>query len=348
MKQTKKSVDANKQFPSFIKKGLSKLPKNRLIPLVIIVLLIGVFIGLRFFKSGPDLNKMKTQIIPEVVKKVVNNPSTKIEVLSAKEVDGVIQFELSVDGQKYVSYISRGGKILFTSGILLEDLNKQQEAASSSSVKPLTCDEIQKADTANLTAFVVADCPYGLQMQRVLKKATSELPALGQNISVKYIGAVEDGKITSMHGDSEAQENLRQICVREEQSNLYWPYVSCYMQEGKSEECLTATGVNTAELASCVKDAGRGIAYAKQDFDLANKYKITGSPTLLINGKQTVSEFDFGGRNSDAMKQLVCCGSTEKPDFCSSELTKTDVAVSYSVTDEAAAGSGSTDAANCN
>jgi hypothetical protein len=33
---------------------------------------------------------------------------------------------------------------------------------------------------------------------------------------------VKNGKIASMHGDEEAKENLRQICIREEQKDKYW------------------------------------------------------------------------------------------------------------------------------
>jgi len=36
--------------------------------------------------------------------------------------------------------------------------------------------------------------------------------------------------IKSMHGAAEAQENLRQICIREEQSGKYWDYVRCYIE----------------------------------------------------------------------------------------------------------------------
>ncbi|OGK62247.1 hypothetical protein A2334_02540 [Candidatus Roizmanbacteria bacterium RIFOXYB2_FULL_38_10] len=316
-------------------------------PLAFIAGLIAVFLVLRFVKgSGPDINKMKTQIIPEAVKKVINNPSTKVSILNVKEASGLVEFQLEVAGQKYTSYISRDGKILFTSGIKVDELSKSQQPAKET--KKLTCDDVPKTDKASLTAYVVADCPFGLQMQRVFKKALNEAPDLSSYLNIKYIGSVENGKITSMHGDKEAQENLKQICIREEQKEKYWPYVSCYMMEGKTDECLITTGVDTSELTACTGDANRGLKYAQADFTLANKYGVSGSPTLISNEKQTVSEFDFGGRTPDAIKQLVCCGSKEKPGFCASELSKADIAVSLSKTDEAAEGSGTTtSAAGC-
>lgn len=341
----KKVQNHNKPTFSPVEKIQELTRNNKWAPLAVILVLIGALTFLKFAKGTPSLNTMKTKVLPDIVKKVVNNPGTKIEINSVKEVSGMIEFELSVNGQKYTSYTSRDGKLLFTSGIKVDDLNKP--AAAAGDTTKTEAKDIKKADKPNVTAFVVADCPYGLQMQRTFKKAIAELPDLAGSLSVKYIGAVENGKITSMHGDKEAQENLKQICIRDEQEDKYWPYVSCYMQEGKTEDCLASTGVNTAELESCTTDAKRGLTYAQADFDLANKYKVTGSPTLLANGSQTVSEFDFGGRNPDAIKALVCAASKTPSAYCSQELSKTDMAVSLSVTDEAAAGATTGTAAGC-
>jgi hypothetical protein len=183
-------------------------------------------------------------------------------------------------------------------------------------------------------------------MQRVFKKAIEEAPGLSSYLDVKYLGSVDNNKITSMHGDKEAQENLNQICIREEQKDKYWDYLSCYMQEGKGEDCLTTAGVNSFQLKSCIDDTNKGLKYAKADFDLASKFSVGGSPTLLLNDKQTISEFDFGGRVPNAIKEIVCCANKEKPAFCAKDISKEEVAASFSKTDAAAAGS-SNSAAGC-
>ena len=93
----------------------------------------------------------------------------------------------------------------------------------------------------------------------------------------------------------EAQENLRQICLREEQPTKFWNYLSCYMKKasgtlpngmplGDSTGCQASTGIETAKLSACVSDSSRGLAYAQKDFDLADKYNASGSPTLILNG----------------------------------------------------------------
>lgn len=347
MRTMKKVQKPNKPVPQ-VDEGLQETsPKNKWIPIAIIVVLIGLFAFLKFTKGGPGANAMKTKVLPEVIKKVINDPNTKYEINSLKETSGLYEFELTVNNQKYTSYITQDGKLLFTSGIKVDDLNKAQ--ASAGTATKTAAKDIKTSDKPNLTAFVVANCPYGLQMQRAFKKALAEVPELASALSVRYIGAIENGKITAMHGDEEAQENLKQICIREEQADKYWPYVSCYMQEGKTEQCLSTAGVDTDQLTACTTDAKRGNKYAQADFDIANKYSVSGSPTLLANGSQTVSEFDFGGRNANAIKDLVCAASKNKPEYCKNEISKTDVAVSLSVTDDAPAADATTtnSAAGC-
>lgn len=310
-------------------------PKFKFFLIFVLVLLAGFLLFKIYTKDKTD--NYKNKIIPQAVKKLVKDSNTKIAIDNIKETSGVVQFDLKLGAddkaQKYTSYITKDGEILFTSGIKLDSLSTTQ-SPTQAPTKKLTCADLPKSEKASLTAFVVSDCPFGVQMQRVFKKGIEEVPALSSYLNVKYIGSIEKNKITSMHGDKEAQENLRQICIREEQEDKYWPYVSCYMQEGKTDDCLVTSGVNSTQLKACADDVSRGIKYAKADFDLANKFNVGSSPTLLLNEKQTVSEFDFGGRVPNAIKDIICCASKEKPQFCSKDISKEEVAASFSTTDK--------------
>ena len=65
---------------------------------------------LKLSKGGSaDLNTMKTKTIPDLVKSGKQS-FNQIEVFSAKEVSGLVEFELSVAGQKYTSYVTKDGK----------------------------------------------------------------------------------------------------------------------------------------------------------------------------------------------------------------------------------------------
>jgi len=313
----------------------------------LLLLTIGI-VG--FMKINMDrMVKIKTKTIPEIVGKLTQGAATVKEVTGLKLVSGVYEFEMNLESNgtvnKYTSYISKDGKLFFVQGTKVDDLNKQLSTADTKQ-KKLTCDDVNKIQKGKLTAFVVADCPYGIQMQRVMNKAISEDNAIAANLDVKYIGSIIDGKITSMHGDAEASENLRQICIREEQKEKYWPYVSCYMKKPQnSSACLSQTSVNQTQLKSCMTDPKKGLAYAGKDFELAKKYGIGSSPTLLANDSQIVSEFDFGGRTANALKTLVCCSSSDKPGFCEKDFSSEVMAASFSETDT---GSADNSAADCN
>ncbi|MFZ2025263.1 MAG: hypothetical protein WAV51_03205 [Microgenomates group bacterium] len=319
-----------------------------LVPLLIIALLVGVAV----VKRGRDkMVELKTKTIPAVVAQLAGSGSTVNSINNLKSESGVYSFELDLtisgQAQKFTSYMTKDGKIFFAGGTVVSELVKTSTPATTETQGAMSCSDVNKADAPKVTGFVVANCPFGLQMQRVMARAIAEQPALASVFDVKYIGSIENGKITSMHGDEEAQENLRQICIREEQKTLYWPYVSCYMKEaGQSAACLASSGVNISNVNACMTDAKRGNAYAQKDFDLADKFTVTSSPTLVVNESQVVSEFDFGGRTADALKQVSCCAGTKEAAYCGVSLSTDQIATSFSQTDVAAAGGSA--AANCN
>jgi len=344
----KHSAHQTKEVKAVVAQELPPQPKLNWSVIALVAALAGILLIVNTFRSKTDEFKNKT--IPAAIKKVLNSPDTKFEVTSVKDTNGVYEFVLKLENQSYTSYITKDGKILFTSGVKLDEIGKKPAAAASSTQaqKKLTANDLKKSDQPTLTAFVVANCPYGLQTQRVFKKVLEEIPTIASNLKVKYIGAITNGKITSMHGDAEAQENLKQICIRDEQSDLYWPYVNCYMQEGKTDQCTASVGVDTTKMNACTADAKRGLAYAQKDFEAGNKLNVSGSPTLVLNDSQVVSEFDFGGRVPNSVKTIVCGGSKTPADYCTKDISTKEVAVSLSTTDDpATAGTTTSTAAGC-
>jgi hypothetical protein len=261
--------------------------------------------------------------------------------ISVKEDNGLYNLKFSIAGRQYDSYVTTDGKLFFPSAI---DISKTPETPTeTTTVAKKTCADITKADKPLLEAFIVSNCPYGLQMQRVLAPVAN---ILGDYIKVRYIGSVSSGKITSMHGDAEATENLRQICIREEQGTKYWDYVSCYMQKGDSEGCLNTAKIDKTKLNTCMTDANKGLKYAQEDFDRQDQFAVSGSPTLILNDEK-VSEFDFGGRTADAVKTLLCCGFNTKPDVCEQALSTDQASTSFSETYSTASSASTASSGGC-
>lgn len=257
---------------------------------------------------------------------------TAVSLVNVTEESGLDKLTLNIttsDGQQQILsvFVSKDGKYLFPMTFQMSQLSQSSNTASgraastpSTQSAAQSCSAVTKQDSPVLEAFVVSYCPYGQQMQKVLADVVSELPTIGAHIKVRYIGAVSNGTVQSMHGPTEAAENLRQICIREEQPDLYWKYVSCFLNSTSSAACVNSTGVDTTKLAACTGSADRGLAYAAKDFGLSDSYGVTGSPTLVLNGA-TVSEFNFGGRTPEAIKSVICCGFTDRPDTCNTTLS---------------------------
>lgn len=331
--------------------------------ILIAIAIIGIIItgGLIYVNSNPGFampnlfGVSDSQIAKKAVDYINTSglSSTPASLVSVSETSGLVKVKIKIGSSSFDSYVTKDGKLLFPQAFDMSaksaaSANQNANANANTNTNSTKTPEqaaasVTKTNSPMLEAYVVARCPFGLQMQRAMADAVKNIPALAQYIKVRYIGSVSGNKLVSMHGDAEATENLRQICIRDEQPAKYWNYVACQMKTGDTAGCETSTGVDSAKLNACVSSPSRGIAYAQKDFDLDTKYNISGSPTMILNGA-AASESDFGGRSSDAIKSMVCATFNSKPSFCSTKLNTAEAATSFSADYAGAGGSGNSGA----
>lgn len=312
----------------------------------VIVTAVLIFVSTNHSFALPNIFGMSDSKIGKAAVDYINNnglSSTPASLVSVSEESGLVKVKIKIGTSDFDSYATKDGKLMFPQAFNMSDKKASAAASTDASTNTdQTPTPVTKTDKPMLEAFVVARCPYGLQMQRAIADAVKNLPSLDQYVKARYIGAVSGNSITSMHGDAEAKENLRQICIREEQPTKYWNYVGCQMKaSGTETSCEQSTGVDSAKLSACTSDVTRGVAYAKKDFDLATKYNVQGSPTLILNGTQ-ISESGYGGRSSDGVKSMICAGFNTQSSFCTTKLNTAAAAVSFSAT-YSTAGAAATD-----
>lgn len=315
--------------------------KFSLIIIILALVVAGGFFYKNYFKPGTGLSPQKAgeKAIAFINENMLQGVSASL--MNVKEENGVYKIHFKIQEQEHDAYVSKDGKLLFASAINLE---KAPQVSGEQTEKKSKCEDFPKTDQPLLEAFVVSKCPYGIQMQRILGEIIKKIPSLKENIKVKYLGSVENDKVVSMHGDEEAEENLRQICIREEQGEKYWNYLGCHIKKGEIDGCLEEASVDKKKLDDCLK--GKGLDYAKKDFEDQDKYQIGGSPGLVLNGKE-VDEQGFSKaeelvmRSAEMVKGLICCGFNQKPEVCSQELTKDPAATSFSETYSASSSAGS-------
>ncbi len=326
--------------------------------LLVVGMIIGFFLSFSFRITGlavlspEDAGKRAINYINENLVA----PGETATLVDVEEMGDLYKVITKYKGREIPVYITRDGRYL-----LLNAFDTSQKLNPT-----LTCEDVPKKDKPLLRVFVVSKCPFGLQMQRILVEIVKNIPTLADNIEVLYIGSVRDNKIISMHGDEEAQENLRQICIREEQSGKYWEYIACYIKEGNTTDCLVKANIDINKLHACMNNTSRGLKYAKDDFDLYDEYKLKfaqkvgtekdrisiASPAVIINDDASLTydkahgtwdvstEFAFAHgegtkadpRSAENLKELLCCGFVKKPNECSIKLADTRAATWFSET----------------
>lgn len=339
---------------SSLKNTIASLRKMERNTILVFVAIIAILItgGLIFAKSNsgftfPTIFGASDSKLGKSAVDYINNnqlSSTPATLVKVGEASGLVKVTIKIGTSEFDSYVTKDGKLLFPQAY---DMGPKKAAAAtpaaaagSTQTPAQTAASVKKTANPELDAFVVSSCPFGLQMQRAVVEAVKGIPSLASNVVIRYIGSISNGVTSSMHGPEEAAEDLRQICIRQEQPTKFYSYLACYMKKttstatggmplGDSTGCQASTGIDTAKLNACVSDPSKGLAYAKVDFDLATKYNANGSPTLILNGAP-ISESGFGGRSADGVKSMVCAGFNSQPGYCSTKLSTAAASTSFS------------------
>ena len=141
-----------------------------------------------------------------------------------------------------------------------------------------------------LELFVMSYCPFGTQAENALLEAKSKnlLPA-GLKLEIHYIGDAEkkeDGSydFRSLHGETEWQENLRQLVIARDFPDKFYAYL---LERNKNisavpwEDSAKKAGLSPEKVAAAVAGGQKLLA---DDFAVANTLSITTSPSFVWEG----------------------------------------------------------------
>ncbi|MBW2276512.1 MAG: DsbA family protein [Deltaproteobacteria bacterium] len=164
--------------------------------------------------------------------------------------------------------------------------------------------------------YLMSQCPYGVQALDGVLPAIEKIGG-GVGLEIDYIGNERDGKLESMHGESEVTGNIAQLCAAKLAPQKHHAYLACMNKEWRTipenwESCAKEAGIDAAALGKC-KDGDEGKGLLTASFERAKDAGATGSPTIKVNGK------DYrGGRSVDEFTRSLCeaFGDKEKPKLC--------------------------------
>jgi len=162
----------------------------------------------------------------------------------------------------------------------------------------------EKKNTLDL--FVMSFCPYGTQAEKSLKEV---LDLFGSKLTfnLHFIASENsDGTFNSLHGQTEVDEDLRQVCAIKYYPTKYFSYVLCRDNDINADwkSCTDSTGLDTAKIEKCATgDEGKKLLSA--DIKIGSDLGIGSSPTFLINNRNAVS----GAMPSDTIKENICASN---------------------------------------
>lgn len=348
----KKVTGAEKVKEMF--KGKCKISacKNKKYVLGAIVLLL--IIGFAVYQKNPDVfgklftknltqDEAKTKLTDFIEKNLVA-PGTKVEIKSIMDENGLYKVVVGVSGQEITSYMSKDGTKFFPQAMDLAEADKKAENDQQAAAPK----EVPKSDAPEVKLFVMSYCPYGTQIEKGILPVVKTLGS-----KIKYTLEFVD---YAMHGDKEIAENMRQYCIQKTQPARLSNYLTCFLKkgEGTGDACMKTSGVNAAQVASCVAqtdsqfkvtaDAADKSKWSNAQFPPFNvnkedneKYGVQGSPTLVINGVEAQAV----GRDSASLLKTICAAFNTAPKECQAKLSATAPAAGFG---EGAAAATSADA----
>jgi hypothetical protein len=218
---------------------------------------VGVVIGL-YLPNKTDNSVSTTSINKVEIQKVINEKliqgGLKATVEKINPVGNVSEVKIKVQGQEDSLYVSDNSKVFYQKIADLEQIEKDKKAAEAAKVVK------NKTDKPEVELFVMSYCPYGTQAEKGYLPAINKL---GDKIDakVKFVNYV-------MHPtQGEGEENLLQYCIQKTAPKKFNSYLACFLEEGKTDECLSKNNILKDSLKICLTetDAKFKISENKKD-----------------------------------------------------------------------------------
>jgi len=323
--------------------------KNLYKLILMAIVIAGVSIAGTFFyltrTKTPQANLVSPQ---EIAQKAINYINENLvakgvvaSLVDVVEENGLYKFRLKVGEQEFISYVTKNGKILFPE----EGIDIEKKITQAGEGEATSSQEIQKTDRPDVKLFVMSYCPYGLQAQKMFLPVY-ELLKNKAEMGVYFVNYV-------MHEKKEIDENLRQYCIQKEQKEKYYNYLSCFVKEGKFNDCLSQAQIDTTKMGNCISETDKEFNvtalyndkstwlngnYPKFNVydDLNKKYGVQGSPTIVINDKVV----EVGTRSPEKFKETICQAFNSPPEECSQTLSNTAFSPGFGLETGSSSGGG--------
>jgi len=226
-------------------------------------------------------------------------------IISSQKADNFYNITINYQGQEIPVYVTLDGKYMASLIPLTASVVSEQ-----------TSPNIPKTAKPLVELYVYTYCPYGTQMEKAIIPAVKLLEGR-IDFKIRQIGA--------MHGEYEKTEAIRQLCINELYPEQFLDYVLAFDTDSrcptgdsacvatKTSSIYSNLNIDVTKIELCMK--AEGITMYDAEVQNALSEKVSGSPTLVINGVETQSD-----RNPEAVKTEICSAFKDIPTECSQVL----------------------------
>ncbi|MBN2803975.1 MAG: thioredoxin domain-containing protein [Deltaproteobacteria bacterium] len=154
-----------------------------------------------------------------------------------------------------------------------------------------------------LEVFVMSECPFGKMAVNAMPEVLEAFKG-DMDFEVNIIASQSGDNVTSMHGPSEVEEDIRWLCAKKyyAANNKYMDYLTCRSSAAKTDDWKAcATGPIKAAVIEKCATGDEGKALIVENIKIANGLGIGASPTWLVNGKT-----QFSGVTPKAVQDNFC------------------------------------------
>jgi len=317
-----------------IKLDVWKIASAVMIVLLVVSILTSGFGIKSFFGESGAADSTVVDNTLEFINKDLLQGQAVAEVTESSEAHGLYQMSLSIGGKVMDTYVTKDGKLLFPNVVDIEEY-KTLASTGANGEQPKAAD-VPKADKPKVELFVMSHCPYGTQAEKGILPVASLLKSK-IDFEIKFVDY-------AMHGEKELKEQMNQVCIKNEQADKFNAYLTCFLEDGDGERCLTASNVDKTKLATCVSTLDKNYkimegfndksTWLSGNFPMFNvnkedneKYSVQGSPTLVINGVQADS-----ARSPAAYLATICAAFNTTPEECAKQLSAEGYAAGFGYT----------------
>ena len=160
-------------------------------------------------------------------------------------------------------------------------------ASATSPVREAIASKLQTQAKVKVELFVMSQCPFGVRAEEALAPVLNEF---GERVDfqLRFIAKPTGDGFTSLHGQPEVDEDMRQAVMAAQFPQQYFDYVVARASDYRNTEwqpAAIAAGMEVAAVEGFARsEAGRRLF--AENIRRANELRITASPTILLDGEK--------------------------------------------------------------